>query len=221
MRKKDYPANLFHALGLDEGPASRIIQNGITPDQEKGLEFVFELHLTPREHYVLQNFYQSMTEKELGEELNVPPARVRQIRMEALNKLKKSQLWPYVLEGYEVRTERLTKEIAEQEKLYQMMFPESSMDKNLSDFPISARTVNALHRAEITTVREILSVIAFAPVMRRIRNFGEVSYAETVRVLVQHQVLPLGFESMEQDAHRYSLDCVLASLCYINTFSGQ
>ena len=164
MRKKDYPANLFHALGLDEGPASQMIQNGITPDQEKGLEFIFESHLTPRERYVLQNFYQSMTEKELEAELNVTHTRVRQIRMEALNKLKKSQLWAYVLEGYEARTERLTQEIAEQEKLYQTMFPAASLDKNLADFPLSARAVNALHRAEITTVRELLNVISFAPI---------------------------------------------------------
>ena len=136
-----------------------------------------------RERYLMNKTFQT-----ISHEHNLTKARVQQIIDDALTTLNKN-LSPRVFDPEEKIEELLAQVDIHQKTLQEVQekifYSDLSNDykeyqlysQPLKDLPLSTRTINALARANCTTVIDMLAIFA-TPEFTRIRNMGTLCHTE-------------------------------------------
>lgn len=191
MMKKNYPANLLHAMRLNEIMNTGFDYNKMTPDQQEGLNFLLSC-LSERERIILKEYYKDgfsmkeITDRYAGITVN----RVRQIVSKALKKMEQKSWLTYVAEGYEQWMNYQTLRVAYLEFLYQRITGFGELDDSICRLSFPARIVNALNRSDIKTMKHLILWYIAGQSTHRVRNIGAVAIEEIRTALIEKKLIP-------------------------------
>ena len=181
----DYPYNLLKDIFKSQSIChTSVVSEMFYKQLENKIEQLPErTRFFLRERYLMNKTFQT-----ISHEHNLTKARVQQIIDEALTTLNKN-LSPRVFDPEEKIEELLAQVDIHQKTLQEVQekifYSDLSNDykeyqlysQPLKDLPLSARTINALARANCTTVIDMLAIFA-TPEFTRIRNMGTLCHTE-------------------------------------------
>lgn len=177
-----------------------------------------------RERYLMNKTFQT-----ISHEHNLTKARVQQIIDDALTTLNKN-LSPRVFDPEE-KIEELLAQIDIHQKTLQevqekIFYSDLSNDykeyqlysQPLKDLPLSARTINALARANCTTVIDMLAIFA-TPEFTRIRNMGSLCHTEVCDWINDQETLNVNTDSKHRTYVNQTQKAIAKRLKSIENFA--
>lgn len=177
-----------------------------------------------RERYLMNKTFQT-----ISHEHNLTKARVQQIIDDALTTLNKN-LSPRVFDPEEKIEELLAQVDIHQKTLQEVQekifYSDLSNDykeyqlysQPLKDLPLSARTINALARANCTTVIDMLAIFA-TPEFTRIRNMGALCHTEVCDWINDQETLNVNTDSKHRTYVNQTQKAIAKHLKSIENFA--
>lgn len=177
-----------------------------------------------RERYLMNKTFQT-----ISHEHDLTKARVQQIIDDALTTLNKD-LSPRVFDPEEKIEELLAQVDIHQKTLQEVQekifYSDLSNDykeyqlysQPLKDLPLSARTINALARANCTTVIDMLAIFA-TPEFTRIRNMGSLCHTEICDWINNQETLNVNTDSKHRTYVNQTQKAIAKHLKSIETFA--
>lgn len=177
-----------------------------------------------RERYLMNKTFQT-----ISHEHNLTKARVQQIIDDALTTLNKN-LSPRVFDPEEKIEELLAQVDIHQKTLQEVQekifYSDLSNDykeyqlysQPLKDLPLSARTINALARANCTTVFDMLAIFA-TPEFTRIRNMGSLCHTEVCDWINDQETLNVNTDSKHRTYVNQTQKAIAKHLKSIENFA--
>ena len=177
-----------------------------------------------RERYLMNKTFQT-----ISHEHNLTKARVQQIIDDALTTLNKN-LSPRVFDPEEKIEELLAQVDIHQKTLQEVQekifYSDLSNDykeyqlysQPLKDLPLSARTINALARANCTTVIDMLAIFA-TPEFTRIRNMGSLCHTEVCDWINDQETLNVNTDSKHRTYVNQTQKAIAKRLKSIENFA--
>lgn len=177
-----------------------------------------------RERYLMDKTFQT-----ISHEHNLTKARVQQIIDDALTTLNKD-LAPRLFDPEEKIEELLTQVDAHQKTLQEVQekifYSDLSNDykeyqlysQPLKDLPLSTRTINALSRANCTTVIDMLAIFA-TPEFTRIRNMGTLCHTEICDWINNQETLNVNTDSKHRTYVNQTQKAIAKHLKSIENFA--
>ena len=177
-----------------------------------------------RERYLMNKTFQT-----ISHEHNLTKARVQQIINDALTTLNKD-LAPRLFDP-ENKIEELLAQVDIHQKTLQevqekIFYSDLSNDykeyqlysQPLKDLPLSARTINALARANCTTVIDMLAIFA-TPEFTRIRNMGTLCHTEVCDWINDQETLNVNTDSKHRTYVNQTQKAIAKHLKSIENFA--
>lgn len=177
-----------------------------------------------RERYLMNKTFQT-----ISHEHNLTKARVQQIIDDALTTLN-NDLSPLVFDPKEKIEELLAQVNIHQKTLQEVQekifYSDLSNDykeyqlysQPLKDLPLSARTINALARANCTTVFDMLAIFA-TPEFTRIRNMGSLCHTEVCDWINDQETLNVNTDSKHRTYVNQTQKAIAKHLKSIENFA--
>ena len=195
--KKQYPANLLKAIRLNEICGAAIDYDALNADQQGGLANLLA-QLTERERFVLDKHYrEGASMKALADQHHVNENRIRQIIRHAVKKCQVKELLLYVADGFAARTNALTEQAAQAERLYcQHLSMEGvhlyRLEDGALDLPV--KVLHTLDRAGVHAIRDLVILSQYEAGLCRIRMLGAASERQIITRLQSAGLLPAQYE---------------------------
>lgn len=195
--KKQYPANLLKAIRLNEICGAAIDYDALNADQQGGLANLLA-QLTERERFVLDKHYrEGASMKALADQHHVNENRIRQIIRHAVKKCQVKELLLYVADGFAARTNALTEQAAQAERLYcQHLSMEGvhlyRLEAGALDLPV--KVLHTLDRAGVHAIRDLVILSQYEAGLCRIRMLGAASERQIITRLQSAGLLPAQYE---------------------------
>jgi len=183
LRADVYPVNLLQEINVNECSEAKIDYTHLLDDQVKGLEYVLGQLKKRETEIVLLRYRDEKTLQEIGEIYNRSNTRIAQIIRKALCKLRHPTRLIYIVEGYDAYCNRMKRE----QEGFKLIYSEDNEEhrKEILQLPIenlqlTIRSYNALKRAGIGTLADLVERSKDVEAFVRIRNFGKASIVEVV-----------------------------------------
>lgn len=222
----DYPYNLLKDIFKSQS----ICHTSVVSEMfYKQLEHKIE-QLPERTRFFLRERYlMNKTFQTISHEHNLTKARVQQIIDEALTTLNKN-LSPRVFDPEEKIEELLAQVDIHQKTLQEVQekifYSDLSNDykeyqlysQPLKDLPLSVRTINALARANCTTVFDMLAIFA-TPEFTRIRNMGTLCHTEVCDWINDQETLNVNTDSKHRTYVNQTQKAIAKHLKSIENFA--
>jgi RNA polymerase sigma factor (sigma-70 family) len=178
-----YPINLLKDINVNEYSKVYIEYAHLTEDQVKGLEYALSQMRKRETEMVLLRYRDKKTFQAIAEIYNRSDSRVSQIIQKVLRKLRHPSRMIYIVEGYEAYCNRMNREHEEFRLIYSGVSEERRseiLQLPIEDLQLTVRSYNALKRAGICTLADLVERSKDVEVFVRIRNFGKASRVEVV-----------------------------------------
>lgn len=220
-RRKTFPENLMDAIHPDEILGTSFCSEGMTEDQIYGLLYVISQAITQREALLLRSHYETGESlRFLAEKYALPANRIRQIIRHAIKKLQNKDVLLYVLEGGKTRTKHLAQQIAEQEKIY-CSVRKINDTGHLFYGPISGlhlpnHVANALDKAKIQRVRELVILSQYQDGFEKIRQIGALNVKKIEDALASLGLIPVDHKKLSVQPI-FQLDREYKAFCNLNS----
>ena len=192
---EDYPINLLNEV--NDG----IWKSDIPSDINGTIEYLLQTYLTQREADILhQRFQQGKTCAEIGKEYGLTLERIRQIKHNALRKLREPGRFVFLQKGvsgvidFEVdnaveklNAEKQQKVVVEQQlggiynSTLKIMSLADVKSMELYELGLSTRSYNGLKRAGLNTLGDVEKITVKQ--LKCIRNLGKSSCEEIIGIL--------------------------------------
>lgn len=222
----DYPYNLLKDIFKSQSICHTSVVSEIFYKQlENKIEQLPErTRFFLRERYLMNKTFQT-----ISHEHNLTKARVQQIIDDALTTLNKN-LSPRVFDPEEKIEELLAQVDIHQKTLQEVQekifYSDLSNDykeyqlysQPLKDLPLSARTINALARANCTTVIDMLAIFA-TPEFTRIRNMGSLCHTEVCDWINDQETLNVNTDSKHRTYVNQTQKAIAKHLKSIENFA--
>ena len=154
--------------------------------------------LTERERFVLDKHYrEGASMKALADQHHVNENRIRQIIRHAVKKCQVKELLLYVADGFAARTNALTEQAAQAERLYcQHLSMEGvhlyRLEAGALDLPV--KVLHTLDRAGVHAIRDLVILSQYEAGLCRIRMLGAASERQIITRLQSAGLLPAQYE---------------------------
>ena len=197
--KRPYPVNLLSAIRLNEICDTAMDYATLIADQQAGLANLLD-QLTERERFVLDKHYrEGASMKALADQHHVNENRIRQIIRHAVKKCQVKELLLYVADGFAARTNALTEQAAQAERLYcQHLSMEGvhlyRLEAGALDLPV--KVLHTLERAGIHAIRDLVILSQYEAGLCRIRMLGAASERQIIARLQSAGLLPAEYEKI-------------------------
>lgn len=168
-------------------------------DQQAGLANLLD-QLTERERFVLDKHYrEGASMKALADQHHVNENRIRQIIRHAVKKCQVKELLLYVADGFAARTNALTEQAAQAERLYcQHLSMEGvhlyRLEAGALNLP--AKVLHTLDRAGVHAIRDLVILSQYEAGLCRIRMLGAASERQIIARLQSAGLLPAEYEKI-------------------------
>ena len=195
--KRPYPVNLLSAIRLNEICGTAMDYATLIADQQAGLANLLD-QLTERERFVLDKHYrEGASMKALADQHHVNENRIRQIIRHAVKKCQVKELLLYVADGFAARTNALTEQAAQAERLYcQHLSMEGvhlyRLEAGALDLPV--KVLHTLDRAGVHAIRDLVILSQYEAGLCRIRMLGAASERQIITRLQSAGLLPAQYE---------------------------
>lgn len=195
--KRPYPVNLLSAIRLNEICGTAMDYATLTTDQIEGLANLLG-QLTERERFVLdKHYHEGISMKALADQHHITQNRIRQIIRHAVKKCQVKELLLYVADGFAARTNALTEQAAQAERLYcQHLSMEGvhlyRLEAGALDLPV--KVLHTLERAGIHAIRDLVILSQYEAGLCRIRMLGAASERQIITRLQSAGLLPAQYE---------------------------
>ena len=195
--KRPYPANLLSAIQPNEICGTAMDYATLTTDQMEGLANLLK-QLTEREQFVLdKHYHEGISMKALADQYHVTQNRIRQIIRHAVKKCQVKELLLYVADGFAARTNALTEQAAQAERLYcQHLSMEGvhlyRLEAGALDLPV--KVLHTLDRAGVHAIRDLVILSQYEAGLCRIRMLGAASERQIITRLQSAGLLPAQYE---------------------------
>ena len=222
--KRPYPVNLLSAIRLNEICGTAMDYATLIADQQAGVTNLLG-QLTERERFVLDKHYrEGASMKALADQHHVNENRIRQIIRHAVKKCQVKELLLYVADGFAARTNALTEQAAQAERLYcQHLSMEGvhlyRLEAGALDLPV--KVLHTLERADIHTIRDLVILSQYETGLGRIRMLGATSEMQIVTRLQSAGLLPAQYERIPGCPCCMKPDRELAAFRNLNRFADN
>ena len=222
--KRPYPANLLSAIQLNEICGTAIDYATLNADQQAGLANLLD-QLTERERFVLDKHYrEGASMKALADQHHVNENRIRQIIRHAVKKCQVKELLLYVADGFAARTNALTEQAAQAERLYcQQLSMEGvhlyRLEAGALDLPV--KVLHTLDRAGVHAIRDLVILSQYEAGLCRIRMLGAASERQIITRLQSAGLLPAEYEKIPGCPCCMKPDRELAAYHNLNRFADN
>ena len=222
--KRPYPANLLSAIKLNEICGTAIDYATLIADQQAGLANLLD-QLTERERFVLDKHYrEGASMKALADQHHVNENRIRQIIRHAVKKCQVKELLLYVADGFAARTNALTEQAAQAERLYcQHLSMEGvhlyRLEAGALDLPV--KVLHTLDRAGVHAIRDLVILSQHEAGLCRIRMLGAASERQIITRLQSAGLLPAEYEKIPGCPCCMKPDRELAAYHNLNRFADN
>ena len=222
--KRPYPVNLLSAIRLNEICDTAMDYATLIADQQAGLANLLD-QLTEREHFVLDKHYrEGASMKALADQHHVNENRIRQIIRHAVKKCQVKELLLYVADGFAARTNALTEQAAQAERLYcQHLSMEGvhlyRLEAGALDLPV--KVLHTLDRAGVHAIRDLVILSQHEAGLCRIRMLGAASERQIITRLQSAGLLPAEYEKIPGCPCCMKPDRELAAYHNLNRFADN
>lgn len=193
--KRPYPVNLLSAIRLNEICGTAMDYATLIADQQAGLANLLD-QLTERERFVLDKHYrEGASMKALADQHHVNENRIRQIIRHAVKKCQVKELLLYVADGFAARTNALTEQAAQAERLYCQHMEGVHLyrlEAGALDLPV--KVLHTLDRAGVHAIRDLVILSQYEAGLCRIRMLGAASERQIITRLQSAGLLPAQYE---------------------------
>lgn len=219
-KKRNYPANLLHAMKFNQFMETDIDYENMTEDQKKALSVMMQNHLTERENHIVKMLYvQGMSRKEIAEEYELPENRIRQIVDKALRKLRKKEWLLYVVDGYDAHLRVLQEQIFIEEIKYcghiGIEGKPHVLYQSVDSLGVSKRVLYSIKKGGCESIRDVIVSLGIAPAHRK---YGEVAALRICEDLKSKKLLPENYVPIKWQLHAPLPDIEVAVFHHINSF---
>ena len=193
-------------------------------DQQAGLANLLD-QLTERERFVLDKHYrEGASMKALADQHHVNENRIRQIIRHAVKKCQVKELLLYVADGFAARTNALTEQAAQAERLYcQHLSMEGVHLYRLEAgaLDLLAKVLHTLDRAGVHAIRDLVILSQYEAGLCRIRMLGAASERQIIARLQSAGLLPAEYEKIPGYPCCMKPDRELAAFRNLNRFADN
>lgn len=172
---KDINVNEFSKVNIDYAH--------LTKDQVKGLEYALSQMRKRETEMVLLRYRDEKTFQAIAEIYNCSDSRISQIIRKVLRKLRHPSRMIYIVEGYEAYSNRMNRAHKEFRLIYSGVSEERRseiLQLPIENLKLTVRSYNALKRAGICSLADLVERSKDVEAFVRISNFGKASRVETV-----------------------------------------
>jgi predicted DNA-binding protein (MmcQ/YjbR family) len=187
-----YPINLLKDININEYSEVKIDYAHLSKDQVKGLEYVLSQMRKREAEMVLLRYRDDKTFNAIGELYNRSGTRAAQILRKVLRKLRHPSWMIYIVEGYDAYCNRMKRE----QEGFKLIYSEDNEERrkeilqmSIGDLQLTVRSYNALKRAGICTLADLVEKSMDVEEFARIRNFGKASIVEVVSKMLLHNLI--------------------------------